>query len=181
MVSSRRSDCEAADAAARQAKAIADKADKLLNEAADNVQRLKISLDAAQRAATAHHADVITRALQAGIEPSAQAPPEVDMAPLSAAVAHLHAMEKAALVVRQEYDKAAAAASQAAATCHKLVDDILDAEAVVLAAELVAATRCAGSWKTGSRGLLRSTTSGLGTAFISASEGPSAGHRPRQA
>ena len=128
--------CAAADAAARQAKAIADKADRLLHEAADNVQRLKSNLEAAQRAATERRAKGITEALQAGVEPSATpAPPEADTAPLSAAVAHLRAVEEAALTVEQERDKTAAAAAAAATARHTLVDAILDAEWHMLADE----------------------------------------------
>ena len=62
---------EAADATARQAKGVADKAGRLLREAADNVQRLRASMEAAQRAITAHRAEIIAKALQDGIEPSA--------------------------------------------------------------------------------------------------------------
>ena len=60
---------EAAEAAVRQAKTIADKAARHLSEAADAVKRLKSNLDAARCTATVHRAEVIAKALQAGIEP----------------------------------------------------------------------------------------------------------------
>ena len=45
-------------------------------------------------------------------------------------------MEKAANIVGQERDKAAAEASKAAATCRVIIDDILDAEARTLAVRI---------------------------------------------
>ena len=52
--------CAAADCVAKRAKDIADKAEMLRAKAADNVQRLKTNLYAAQRATVADH----------GIEPA---------------------------------------------------------------------------------------------------------------
>ncbi len=57
------------------------------------------------------------------------------MAALTAATAHMHAVEQAAYVVAQERDAAAAAAAEAAAAVVALVADIVEADARALAVE----------------------------------------------
>ncbi len=131
-------DREAADAVARQAKAIADKADRLLSEASDNVQRLKTNLEAVRRSAVEHRARAIAAALRDGLEPSAMPAPQADMTALHAAEAHWSATEAAAHVVAHERDKAADAASSAANTVNALIAQIRRNEADALATSAMA-------------------------------------------
>jgi hypothetical protein len=133
-------DRDAADKAARAAKAIADRAVRAKDQAAAAVSRLKQDLDRVQANATESHALACAAALKAGKDPP-ECPvlPTINSAPYAVAMAHLAALDRAADELAAEYDRAAHAAGAAAARVATLADEIMFGEIRVRADEAEAA------------------------------------------
>jgi hypothetical protein len=91
-------DRNAADARARIAKDIFDKAERARREAADHADRLKAEMDATRRAATERAAKTFLDAMRAGSPTRA---PPADSAALTAALARHDALQPSTLVGRQ--------------------------------------------------------------------------------
>jgi hypothetical protein len=131
---------DAADARARAASELADRAEAVHQDAVQIVERMKERLDDTQRVATEQHATAILEAFKRGEDlPQAPELPEVDSAALTAARARMAALHIASFSLSTEYDGLAAEAARAAAAVRALVDEIVFGEVHQLAAEAVAA------------------------------------------
>jgi hypothetical protein len=138
---------DAADKAARAAKAVADRAVRAKDHAADAVSRLKQDLDRVQANATETHARACIEAMTAGKDPP-ECPvlPTVNSAPYAVAMAHLAALERAAAELATEYDRAAHAAGIAAGRVAAVIDEInFGVEVHAIADEAEAAVKL--SWE----------------------------------
>ena len=133
-------DRNAAEARARSARDIFNKADIARREASEHVARLRADMDATSRAEIARVAKRFEEALRAGSDlPATAMVPPIETPALTTATARADALELASRALAQEADKAADAAARAANTVASLVASILEADARALAAEEKAA------------------------------------------
>jgi hypothetical protein len=140
-------DRDAADKAARVAKAIADRAVCAKDAAAAAAARLKQDLDRVQADATEMHSQACAAALRRGESPP-ECPvlPTVNSAPYAVAMAHLAALDRAADKLAAEHERAAHAAGTASARVAAVIDEInFDNEIYELADEAEAAVKL--SWE----------------------------------